>query len=920
MNISRFSNISYRAFYLRFAAIIFPAALLIACGGGGEDGGSTTTTNQAPVASAGSNQSVVTGSQVTLDSSSSSDANNDSLTYTWSMNTVPSGSSASLDDSTSASPVFTADLDGSYIISLVVNDGTVSSTSDSVTVSSSTTTSSAYSYSIVDTDQTVCYNSSTGSTETCSSGTDADYSGNQPSYTLNSNGLTVTDNVTGLVWTQSTDINGDSVVDYDDKLSQSDAVSYCDTLILSGRSDWRLPNIKEAYSLILFSGEDASSYSGTDTSGLVLFIDDNYFDRAFGEPDPSIPEVQRDRIIDGQYASTTLYTSTTMNNNDTMFGVNYVDGRIKGYPTLTKEYYVRCVAGNTSYGVNDFTDNSDSTVSDNATGLMWQQDDTSSTDWEDAISTCEAATTASYTDWRLPNVKELQSIVDYSLSPDINSTAAIDPVFNATSFTNEEGITDWAYYWASTTHVDYNGDGSNATYVSFGRALGYMFSSILDVHGAGSQRSNDKLDVSTEPGASSATDGNGLFYYKGPQGDILREDNKVRCVRDYIAPYTLFAEIGSTETYLIDEAQTIVKTWTSTYNPGLSVYLLENGELLRTGSVSAGNRPTAFSGGAGGMAGVIEIIDWDNTVLWTTTVATDAATGNATQGYLSHHDVEVLPNGNILVVVWEAKTAAEAIALGRDAVSDSYLWAGAVYEICRSSTLNTCTDKEIVWSWSAWDHIVQDDDISISATYVTDVNNYPDQIDLNFYSSDAKDWTHINSVDYNADTDEILISVRGFSEYWVIDHSDTTPGILSRVGNPTAYGDPDNQVLFVQHDAQWIESGVPGAGNILVFNNGQGRPAGNYSSVDEFCYSNAGCSTAGELVNSYSEGISGTFYADHISGAQRLPNGNTLVCEGTEGRVFEYDSTDTVIWDYTHGANMFRATRYYSDYAGLSEL
>lgn len=163
---------------------------------------------------------------------------------------------------------------------------------------------------------------------------------------------------------------------------------------------------------------------------------------------------------------------------------------------------------------------------------MWQQNDSASTDWDNAISLCENDDTATYTDWRLPNIKELQSIVDYKRSPDTDNTAAIDPVFNATSFNNEENILDWAYYWASTAHVDNDDDGSNATYIAFGRALGYMNNSILDVHGAGSQRSNGKVSVDTEPGANSATGTNSLFFYKGPQGDILRENNMVRCVRD----------------------------------------------------------------------------------------------------------------------------------------------------------------------------------------------------------------------------------------------------------------------------------------------------------------------------------------------------------------------------------------------------
>lgn len=388
-------------------------------------------------------------------------------------------------------------------------------------------------YTIVDTAQTTCYDSTTGIETTCNgTGYDGGYSNNQPSYTLSSSGNIVSDNITSLMWTQSTDLDGDgNTTDVEDKRSYDDAVDYCSSLSLDEYDDWRLPDIKTLYSLIKFNGLDASSYLGSDTSGLTTFLDSS-FTKAFGEQD------EGERIIDAQYATTTKYVSTTMYGDDTMFGVNFVDGRIKGYPTyknLTQTdntFYTLCVRGNESYGQNDFVDNNDKTITDEATSLMWEKDDFQSSDFEDAISTCEASNTADYTDWKLPSVKELQSIIDYSRSPDTTLSAAIDPIFNITSLINEEGETDWGYYWSSTTHLDDTANGIAASYVSFGRALGVMNSDVLDVHGAGAQRSNDKQTENSKGATTQIASDSSTYYIKGPQGDILRIDNMARCVRN----------------------------------------------------------------------------------------------------------------------------------------------------------------------------------------------------------------------------------------------------------------------------------------------------------------------------------------------------------------------------------------------------
>ena len=294
-------------------------------------------------------------------------------------------------------------------------------------------------YAVVDTGQLACYDDH-DELVTCPAegesfyGQDSQHDGHQSSYTENGDG-TVTDNVTGLMWQQTPDTDGDGDIDAADKLSYDDAVAGANTFDLGGYSDWRLPTIKELYSLIDFGGVDPSGYEGTDTSGLIPFIDTAYFDFAYGDTDAG------ERIIDAQYASSNLYVATTAGDGGrTLFGVNFADGRIKGYGLSLfgseKTFFVIYVRGNTGYGLNDVEDNGDGTITDYATELMWSQDDSGSgLNWEDALAWVEdknAENYLGYSDWRLPNAKELQSIVDYTRSPDTTGSAAIDPLFNAT--------------------------------------------------------------------------------------------------------------------------------------------------------------------------------------------------------------------------------------------------------------------------------------------------------------------------------------------------------------------------------------------------------------------------------------------------------------------------------------------------------
>ena len=223
-----------------------------------------------------------------------------------------------------------------------------------------------------------------------------------------------------------------------------------------------------------------------------------------------------------------------MNGNETMFGVNFADGRIKGYPSgkvggAAKKFYVLYVRGNENYGINDLEDMGDGTIVDHATGLMWQKNDSGEgLNWEEALAWVQTQNSGNYlgyNDWRLPNVKELQSIVDYTRAPAITNSPAIDPMFTSSDIQDEGGGTNYPFYWSGTTHASLS-NGKSASYVAFGEGLGFMANQsdeyvLMDVHGAGCQRSDPK-----------SGDPEDYPYGHGPQGDVIRIYNYVRMVRD----------------------------------------------------------------------------------------------------------------------------------------------------------------------------------------------------------------------------------------------------------------------------------------------------------------------------------------------------------------------------------------------------
>lgn len=405
--------------------------------------------------------------------------------------------------------------------------------------------------------------------------------------------------------------------------------------------------------------------------------------------------------------------------------------------------------------------------------------------------------------------------------------------------------------------------------------------------------------------------------------------------------YVLFAPMANTTTYLIDKCGYYVHSWPGTYKPGLSAYLLEDGSLLRTGSV--GN--SVFT--AGGNGGIIERIDWNGNVTWSYTLSSLSD--------CQHHDIAYLPNGNILVISWDLKRASEALLAGRNpSLNSGDIWSEKIVELQPLGT----DSANIVWEWYAWDHLVQDYDSNQSNFGV--VADAPELININYHmTSGNSDWLHINAVDYNPEFDQILLSCHNFSEVWVIDHSTTTAeaashnggthnkggDLLYRWGNSAAYniGTAADKKFFGQHNATWITSGLNDAGKIMVFNNGTGRPTGNYSSVDIIDppvdslgnYSNISGQPylPSNISWTYVANPTSDFFSNNISGTQRLANGNTIICEGVTGRFFEVDATGNIVWEYINPVNsagpitqgntasqntVFRCTLYQPDYAGFS--
>lgn len=386
------------------------------------------------------------------------------------------------------------------------------------------------------------------------------------------------------------------------------------------------------------------------------------------------------------------------------------------------------------------------------------------------------------------------------------------------------------------------------------------------------------------------------------------------------AGYTLFAPGASKNTYLIDNDGQVVHSWKSQNIPGLAVMLLPDGSLLRTGN------PLVQMMGGGGAGGVIERRSWDNELLW--------RYERVGPTYRTHHDVEIMPNGNVLLLEWERHSRAEAIARGRDPkrLLDSMIYSERIIEVRPTGP----TTGEIVWSWSAWDNLIQDFDES-KLNYGV-VSEHPEKLNINT-GDNRTDWLHFNSVRYSPERDEILVSVHNLDEVIII--SRAKDSIVYRWGNPANYksGSVSDHKLFGQHDARWTDSTGT---RITVFNNGIGRTKSlstDFSTIDEIDVPRSEDGTYTKLANghygpdtiswTYPRSPDTSFFAINISGAYRLPNGNTLACVGPDGVFSEITRDLQEVWRYVNPVGdtgavrqgivprnnlVFKVTRYGPDY------
>ncbi len=384
-----------------------------------------------------------------------------------------------------------------------------------------------------------------------------------------------------------------------------------------------------------------------------------------------------------------------------------------------------------------------------------------------------------------------------------------------------------------------------------------------------------------------------------------------------MAGYTFFTPNSSNKAYIVDNCGYVINEYIRGNRPGFSAYILDNGLMLRTNKV---NDPFFNQSSTGGQ---VELVDWDNNTVWSYVFNTSQ--------YIQHHDVSIMPNGNILIPGWERITPAQQLQYGRESnnISNPDLWGEFIWEVKPIGT----DEIELVWEWHLQDHFIQDNDPSKS-----NYGNIGDNIglvDINYLGPgawDDDDWWHCNAIDYNGELDQIVLNSRNNNETWIIDHSTTTEeaaghtggrsghggDLIFRWGNPQAYdkGSMNNLRMYGSHGHYWIEDGMPNAGKIMYFNNGDDRPEGYYSTIEMLDLNpdengNYPLDASGRYLPAEPELAFKSspdpfdFRSTYLSNARQLENGNLFINEGGSGRYFEVNEDKDIVWQYINPVSFF---------------
>lgn len=384
--------------------------------------------------------------------------------------------------------------------------------------------------------------------------------------------------------------------------------------------------------------------------------------------------------------------------------------------------------------------------------------------------------------------------------------------------------------------------------------------------------------------------------------------------------YALYNKMGSKTAYLIDKNQSIAHTWSCANSGTYSVYLMKNGNLMRP-ALYYNNK---LNGAA--VSGMVQEIAPNGSTVWSFVYSTTM--------YCTHHDIQPLPNGNVLLVAWEVKTAAQAVQAGSKENDET--WPVHIVEVEPVGT----NQGNIVWEWHIWDHLIQDHDPTKDNYGV--VADHPELLNLNVDAKDdggmdppgGHEWLHTNGIGYNEELDQITFSMRNLSEVFIIDHSTTTAeaaghtggnsgmggDIIYRWGNPSNYDAPGTQgIPNAVHDAHWTPPGYPNEGYLMFFNNDGSSGKACIDAIetprDGYKYDLTPGSSYEPQTATWRHVCLGD--ASGQSSAARLPNGNTFVCL-SNAYMYEVDSNGNKIWQYNQGPT--KAYRYTSDFPGLIPL